>query len=124
MKLSDFVEVADVREAARLMREAMRTSAVDPRTGKIDMGLINTGTGEGQRRLREDMKKGVLGILDRKAKVGGGVKWTEVVKELGEQSSVKIDFVEFAEVIKSLENGGVVKVVVERDRRVIRRIEG
>lgn len=123
MRFSEFVELDDVKEACRLMREAIRTSAMDPRTGKIDMGLLNTGTGSGQRKLREDMRKEVLTVLDSSGK-GRGVRWSEAIRLLGEQSSVKVDTAEFAEVIKSLENEGLVKVVGERDKRMIRRMEG
>lgn len=123
MRFSEFVELEDVKESSRLMREAIRTSAMDPRTGKIDMGLLNTGTGTGQRKLREDMRKEVLNMLDAGAK-GKAMKWSDVIKTLGEQSSVKVDPVEFLEVIKGLENEGVVKVAGERDKRMIRRIEG
>jgi DNA replication licensing factor MCM4 len=123
MRFSEFVELADVKEASRLMREAIRTSAMDPRTGKIDMGLLNTGTGSGQRKMREDMRKELLSILDGAGK-GRGIKWAEAMKMLGEQSSVKVDAVDFAEVIKGLENEGAVKVVGEREKRTIRRIEG
>lgn len=122
MRFSGFVELPDVKEACRLMREAIRTSAMDPRTGKIDMGMLNTGTGQGQRKMREDMRRGVLSVLEG---AGGtrGMKWAEAVRLLGEQSSVKVDTIEFAEVIKGLENEGLVKVVGERDKRMIRRME-
>ena len=123
MRFSEFVELSDVKEACRLMREAIRTSAMDPRTGKIDIGLLNTGTGQGQRKLRDDMRKGVLGILDG---AGGsrGIKWADAMRTLGEQSSIKVDAAEFTEVIKGLENEGLVKVVGDREKRMIRRIEG
>ncbi|KAF8814407.1 MCM-domain-containing protein [Phlegmacium glaucopus] len=88
MRFSEFVELEDVKESSRLMREAIRTSAMDPRTGKIDMGLLNTGTGTGQRKLREDMRKEILNVLDAGAK-GKSIKWSDVMKALGEQSSVK-----------------------------------
>ena len=123
MRFSEFVELEDVKEASRLMREAIRTSAMDPRTGKIEMGLLNTGTGSGQRKMREDMRKELLSILDGAGK-GRGIKWAEAMKMLGEQSSVKVDAVDFAEVIKGLENEGAVKVIGEREKRTIRRIEG
>jgi DNA replication licensing factor MCM4 len=123
MRLSDFVEVRDVDEANRLMREALKTSAMDPRTGKIDIGLLNTGTGQGQRKLREDMRKEILNLLSG-TESGKGIRWTEVVKRLGEQSSVKVDNAEFTEVIKSLEGEGLVRVIGERDRRTIRKING
>lgn len=123
MRFSEFVELEDVKESSRLMREAIKTSAMDPRTGKIDMGLLNTGTGTGQRKLREDMRKEVLNVLDAGAK-GKAIRWSDVMKALGEQSSVKVDPLEFSEVIKGLENEGLVKVVGERDKRMIRRMEG
>lgn len=123
MRFSEFVEVQDVREASRLMREAIRTSAMDPRTGKIDMSMLNTGTGQGQRKMREDMRKGVLSVLEGAGGGRGGVRWAEVLKLLGGQSSVKVDPTEFSEVIKAMENEGVIKVVGEREKRMIRKME-
>jgi DNA replication licensing factor MCM4 len=122
MRLSPFVELGDVKEAYRLMREAIRSSAMDPRTGKIDMGLLNTGTAQGQRKLRDDMRKEILKLLEG---VGGlrGIKWSQAVKQLGDQSSIKVDLTEFSDVIKGLENEGMVRVVGEREKRMIRRIE-
>ena len=92
------------------MREAIRASAEDPRTGKIDMGLLNTE---------------VLNMLDAGGTKGKSMKWSDVMKKiLGKQSSVKVDPVQFSEVIKGLENEGVVKVAGEKDKRKIRRIGG
>ncbi|KAG6892051.1 hypothetical protein C0992_005140 [Termitomyces sp. T32_za158] len=122
MRFSKFVELQDVKEAVRLMREAIRTSAMDPRTGKIDMGLLNTGTGSGQRKMRDDMRKEILTLLDGAGV--RGIKWMDAMKRLGEQSSIKVDVAEFAEVIKGLENEGRVKVVGERDKRTIRKMDG
>ncbi|KAH7928821.1 MCM-domain-containing protein [Leucogyrophana mollusca] len=126
MRFAAHVELQDVQEACRLMREAIRTSAMDPRTGKIDMGLLNTGTGAGQRKMRDDMRREILAMLDGGAGSGKGrgIKWGDAVKRLGEQSSVRVDAAEFTEVIKALENEGLLTVVGERDRRMIRRIEG
>lgn len=121
MRFSGFVELQDVREACRLMREAIRTSAMDPRTGKIDMGMLNTGTGQGQRKMRDDMRREVLSMLDAG---GRGIRWADAMKQLGSQSSIKVDSTEFAEVIKALENEGLIKVVGEREKRMIRKMEG
>ncbi|EPQ51807.1 MCM-domain-containing protein [Gloeophyllum trabeum ATCC 11539] len=122
MRFSSFVELEDVKEAYRLMREALRTSAMDPRTGKIDLSLIDTGIGQQQRRVRGDMRKEILNLLE-----GGntrGIKWSDAVKRLESQSSIRVDTQEFTAVIQELEREGMVKVVGERDRRVLRRIEG
>jgi DNA replication licensing factor MCM4 len=120
MRFSEFVELEDVKEAFRLMRDAIRTSAMDPRTGKIDMGMLNTGTGQGQRKMRDDMRKEVLNVLQSSAR---GMKWVDAVKALSSQSSIRIDAADFTEVVKGLENEGLVKIVGEKDKRVIRRIE-
>ncbi|CAE6473227.1 unnamed protein product [Rhizoctonia solani] len=77
MRFSQLVELEDVKEACRLMREALRTSATDPTTGLLDMDLINTGSGAGQRRARADLKREVTKLA---SEMGSGgtrpVKWT------------------------------------------------
>lgn len=120
MRLSKEVELEDVQESYRLMKEAIRTSAMDPRTGKIDMGLLNTGTGSGQRKQMDDMRKELLNVLNGTRTI----KWADAFKQLSSQSSIKIDAAEFAEVIKLMENEGLIKVVGEREKRMIRKIEG
>jgi DNA replication licensing factor MCM4 len=129
MRFSPFVEERDVVEAYRLMREAIKTSAMDPRTGKIDMSLLTTGTSSGMRKMREDMRKALVALLDGDGEVGRsargsrGVKWGDLVKALGEQSSVKVDLVELGEVVKGLEGEGVVRVVGGfGERGLIRRV--
>ena len=108
-----------MQETCRLMREAIRTSAMDPRTGKIDMGLLNTGAGVGQRRLRDDVRRELLAMLDG---AGGaksrGIRWGDTIRRLGEQSSIRVDGAEFAEIIKALENEGLIAVV----KRMIRKV--
>lgn len=123
MRFSSLVELVDVREAFRLMREAINTSARDPTTGEIDMGLLDTGIGRAQRRLRGDMRKEVLSLLNGSSGTRG-VRWAEAYKTLEGQSSAKVTPTEFQEVIRELEQEGLVKVVGERERRVIRRVEG
>ncbi|KAI0696530.1 MCM2/3/5 family-domain-containing protein [Cytidiella melzeri] len=123
MRFSQFVELEDVREAFRLMREAINTSARDPTTGEIDMGLLDTGIGRAQRRMRGDMRKAILALLDGNAG-GKGIRWVEAYKSLESQSSIRVTAGEFQEVIKALEQEGLVKIVGERERRVIRRAEG
>ena len=43
MRFSNTVEIADVEEAARLHREALKQSATDPTTGRIDVSILTTG---------------------------------------------------------------------------------
>jgi DNA replication licensing factor MCM4 len=125
MRFSDSVQLEDVREAGRLMREAIKSSAMDPRTGKIDMGLLedSSGMGVAGRKLRDDMRREIMKLLGGPAGTKG-IKWTEIVKALSNQSSVRVDAAELGEAVKELEREGVAVVVGERDRRVIRRVEG
>lgn len=122
-RLSPFVELSDVTEACRLMRDAIRTSATDPRTGQIDMDLINTGTSLQQRKMRGDMRREVLALLDGAGGVRG-VRWADLVKQLGDQSSVPVDTNEFSEAIRALETEGIVRVMGDRERRTIKKVEG
>jgi DNA replication licensing factor MCM4 len=125
MRFSPLVELPDVQEACRLMREALRTSATDPTTGLLDMDLINTGSGAGQRRARADLKR-ELGRLLQELGGGGGraVKWGELQRELGKQSSVGVEAVEFGEIVRALEAEGVVKISGERERRTVQLVGG
>src|SRR5258708_11236569 len=109
MRLSPHVLLRDVQEAYRLMRDAIRTSALDPTTGKIDMGLLNTGTGQQQRRLREDMRKEVLNLLAVSAS-SHGIRWSDAIQQLANQSSIRLDAGEFKEVINAMEAEGLVRV--------------
>ena len=120
MRFSEFVELEDVQEANRLMREAIRMSATDPNTGLIDLDLINTGAGQAERRLRTDLKREVMKVLDGAG--GRGMRWTEAAKQLQNQSSVRIEAEEFTTAVRALVDEGLVKVVGERDKRVIRKI--
>ncbi|GJJ14685.1 hypothetical protein Clacol_008952 [Clathrus columnatus] len=119
MRFSSLVELQDVKEASRLMREAIRTSATDPRTGAIDMEMLNTGTGQHQRRLRADLRRELVKFLETNGG-GRGIRWSEVMKQLSNQSTIPIDTAEFNDTVKSLQTEGIVKVIGERERRVIR----
>ncbi|CAE6429926.1 unnamed protein product [Rhizoctonia solani] len=125
MRFSQLVELEDVKEACRLMREALRTSATDPTTGLLDMDLINTGSGAGQRRARADLKREVTRLASEMGSAGARpVKWSELQRELAKQSSVGVEASEFNEVVRALESEGVVRIAGERDRRTIQLVSG
>jgi len=52
LELKDKVSADHVREAVRLVKAATLAAAVDPRTGRVDMNMINTGFSESSRELR------------------------------------------------------------------------
>ena len=63
MRLSSTVTEDDVAEAVRLIQSALKQAATDARTGLIDMGLLTEGTSASERKRREDLKAGLLGVL-------------------------------------------------------------
>ncbi|KAI7247560.1 DNA replication licensing factor mcm4, partial [Hortaea werneckii] len=125
MRLSPDVTEADVHEAVRLIQSALKQAATDSRTGLIDMGLLTEGTTASERKRKEDLKTGVLGVLDEMLRSGGSsVRYSDVVRTLSEQSSVPIDGTEFADAVKALEQEGKVQVFGEGLRKSLRRVTG
>lgn len=120
MRFSDTVDLEDVVEATRLIRAALRESATDPLTGQIDLDLITTGAGQTARRVRADLKREILTLVDAAGRTG--LRWNAAIRSLETQSTVPIDHHEFSEVLKELSNEGIVKVVGDKERRTIRRL--
>ena len=126
MRLSLTVEQSDVEEAVRLIKSAIKASATDARTGLIDMGLLSEGGSAGDRKRREDLKRGLLEALDGDAGVraGGAMRWADLYKAISDGSGVEVEGSEFTEAVRSLEGEGKVQVVGEGGRRSIRRVTG
>jgi DNA replication licensing factor MCM4 len=112
MWLSLLVKLCDVQEVHCLMCNTICTSALNLTTGKIDMGLLNTGTGQQQRKFCEDMCKEMLGLLGTSATAAlRGIHWADPMQQLVNQSSIRIDVGEFKEVIGAMEAEGLVGAV-------------
>lgn len=60
------VQLVDVEEAKRLHREALKQSAVDPSTGKIDVGIISTGMSNAGRQRKMEIASALKKLLDAK----------------------------------------------------------
>ncbi|WEW57987.1 MCM DNA helicase complex subunit [Emydomyces testavorans] len=125
MRLAEEVVTADVEEAVRLIRSALKQAATDQRTGLIDMSLLTEGTTALDRRNRERMKKEILALVEELGGRGAsGIRWAEVFRKFGEQSNVEVTAAEFTEAMRLLESEGLVNVVGEGARRSIRRVVG
>jgi DNA replication licensing factor MCM4 len=126
MRLATEVTADDVREAVRLIQSALKQAATDARTGLIDMGLLTEGTSASERKRKEDLKNGVLGVLDSMLRAGSAAtaRHADVLRTLTEQSSVPIEASDFAEALRSLEAEGKVQALGEGARRSIRRVTG
>lgn len=69
IRLSQKVENVDVEEAWRLHREALKQSATDPLSGKIDVGILTTGLSATARKKRADLITFIKDILKKKNKM-------------------------------------------------------
>ncbi|TDZ27171.1 DNA replication licensing factor mcm4 [Colletotrichum spinosum] len=121
MRLARTVTVADVKEAARLIRSALKTAATDSQ-GRIDMSLLTEGTSAADRRKKEEIKNSVLQIIDELTSSGQTVKYSEVARNLSEGASMPVEQAEFNETMRTLEMEGLVMISGEGARRSIRRV--
>ncbi|AET41633.1 MCM DNA helicase complex subunit MCM4 Ecym_8360 [Eremothecium cymbalariae DBVPG len=118
MRLSETVELEDVQEAVRLIRSAIKDYATDPKTGKIDMNLVQTGKSVVQRKLQEDLSREILNILtDRSSDV---ITFNELVRIVNEQSQDKVDNIDISDAVARLQQEDKVVVLGEGVRRSIR----
>lgn len=124
MRLSDTVTRDDVLEAVRLIKSALKQAATDARTGLIDMSLLTEGTSASERRRKQDLKNAVLKLLDEMTRQGQAARYSEVVRRLGEQSSVGVEGGEFADALRALEQEGLIMLAGEGPRKSIRRVTG
>lgn len=126
MRLSPTVTEADVAEAVRLIKSAIKASATDARTGLIDMGLLSEGGSASDRRCKEDLKRAVLAAVDDDANVraGGAARYADLYRRVSEGSTVDVEGSEFQEALRGLEQEGKIQVTGEGGRRSVRRITG
>jgi DNA replication licensing factor MCM4 len=128
MRLSAEVSAADVGEAVRLVKAALKQAATDQRTGLIDMGLLTEGVSAADRRAREGRKGAVLAALDDmvRAGAGGAVRVQDVARKMAEGAAEgeEVDSHEVFEALKTLESEGHVMIAGEGARRTVRRVTG
>ncbi|EFQ26263.1 MCM2/3/5 family protein [Colletotrichum graminicola] len=121
MRLSTTVVREDVKEAARLIRSALKTAATDAQ-GRIDMSLLTEGTSAADRRKKEEIKGAVLHLLDEMTSNGQTVRWSEVARRLSEGASMPVEQNDFNESMRTLEMEGLIMISGEGARRSVRRV--
>jgi len=105
MKLAETVEVSDVDEAARLVKVALQQSATDPRTGTIDMDLIQTGVSSSLRQMRHKLEQDVRELLSKAS--GGRLSSSALMQDLKEKlESAAPSVNELWEVLQQMSDGG------------------
>ncbi|CCF57303.1 hypothetical protein KAFR_0C03110 [Kazachstania africana CBS 2517] len=118
MRLSDVVELQDVQEAVRLIKTAIKDYATDPKTGKIDMNLVQTGKSVIQRKLQEDLARELIRVLTEHS--SDSMSFNELIKQINEQAQDRVDSSDISEVLSRLQQEDKVLVLGEGIRRSVR----
>lgn len=87
VRMSTVVEVSDVEEAWRLHREALKQSATDPLSGKIDVGILTTGLSTAARKKRAELVATIKEQLKKKEKTPT-VAYQKLFMEIKEGSEI------------------------------------
>lgn len=118
MRLSQVVEAIDVREAVRLIKSAIKDYATDPKTGRIDMTLFQTGTSEAQKKLREDLSRAVLEMLED----GNPIRYHDLMLKVNEKLNIRVETFDLNEIIRRLVADGKISELGDQHRRTVRKI--
>ncbi|KAG8198821.1 hypothetical protein JTE90_007124 [Oedothorax gibbosus] len=104
VRFSNVVELMDVEEAKRLHREALKQSATDPSSGKIDVSILTTGMSNTARRRRIEIGQNLRKMLQAKGKTTKSFNYAKVLEDLKTQSDIMITRDMFEEVLKDLQD--------------------
>lgn len=119
LRLSNQVTVEDVDEAKRLHREALKQSATDPQSGKIDISILTTGLSEAARRKKQDLANEIKKLLQSKVKQQSSFSYQKIFKEIKDTSQVMVSREMFEEALKELQDEGVIVVAGKNSIRLV-----
>lgn len=102
MQLKEEVEEEDVDEALRLVKSALRMSALDPNTGKIDMNLFAAGKARGVDTMSKYLERAIIDKLKEKSD-GSGLQTTKLLEGLRQTSDAVIAPGDLREALRRLE---------------------
>lgn len=91
VRLSNVVEVADVEEAWRLHREALKQAATDPETGKVDPSIITTGHSASERQKRLLFTDALKKLIKSKGNIPT-LSYQQLFKEVKESTELVRNF--------------------------------
>merc|ERR1712142_1216283 len=103
MRFSKTVELADVEEAARLHREALKQSATDPLTGRIDVSILTTGQSSAGRKRRAEVATALKDLLKKKNKTPT-IGYDKLFSEFRTGSDIRITRDMYEDALKDLQD--------------------
>lgn len=103
VRFSSIVDVMDVEEAKRLHREALKQSATDPSSGKIDISILTTGMSNTARQRRLEIGQRLRKMLQAKSATTKTFLYKDIFTEIKTNSDVMITRDMFEEVLNDLQ---------------------
>ncbi|KAG5890474.1 hypothetical protein JTB14_013416 [Gonioctena quinquepunctata] len=117
VRFSQTVLVEDVEEAYRLHREALKQSATDPLSGRIDVGILTTGMSSAARKRRLELAQSVKKLIETKGQIPL-INYPKLFAELKESSNVMITRDQFEDALRDLQDDGFIVVNAKTSIRV------
>ncbi|KAK4294833.1 hypothetical protein Pmani_032570 [Petrolisthes manimaculis] len=118
VRLSHMVEVTDVEEAWRLHREALKQSATDPMSGKIDVSILTTGLSSAARKRRVELAQSLRKLVQAKGRVVT-LNFQKLFQELKESSDLMITREMFEDALRDLQDDEFLTVTGKSTIRII-----
>lgn len=118
VRLNHEVTVDDVEEAYRLHREALKQSATDPLSGKIDVGILATGLSAAARKRRVDLAQSIKKLIESKGKIPT-INQQKLLIEAKESSNLMVTREQFEDALKDLQDDGMIVVMGKTSIRIV-----
>jgi len=118
VRLSPLVEVTDVDEAWRLHREALKQSATDPMSGKIDVSILTTGLSSAARKRRAEVAQSLKKLVQTKGKVST-LNFQKIFQELKDTSDLMITREMFEDALRDLQDDEFLSVTGKSTIRLL-----
>ncbi|XP_026491759.1 DNA replication licensing factor MCM4 [Vanessa tameamea] len=117
VRLCPVVEIIDVDEAARLHREALKQSATDPASGRIDVGILTTGLGAAARRRRAELGAALRALLEP-VRRPATLTHARLLQDVNTNSQITVTREQLDEALRDLQDEGKVVVVSHTHVRI------
>ncbi|XP_043263384.1 DNA replication licensing factor MCM4 [Colletes gigas] len=117
VRLSPIVELQDVEEAWRLQREALKQSAIDPLSGKIDLSILTTGISSGARKRKKELCDAIQKIIGSKSKLHI-LSQQKLFSEIRQSSELMITREMFEDALRELQDNGLLTIIGRSSIRV------
>ena len=119
VRLSNQVDLVDVDEALRLHREAIKQSATDPASGKIDISILTTGLSSTNRKRKQEVTNALKNLLNQMSKTSAESEnqqfsYPQVYNELKMNSKLMITKEMYEDALRELQEMDFVTVYGEK----------